>query len=224
LLDAFEQDGCPVCTLIQRNVLRYLDMLIHENVNDIDFRDELRRAGGFCNRHAWLFVTTARGAAVGAAIMYRDLLNAYRQTLRQATISNRGPGLPWRRKTLVALGAHGTLSRDPACPACEIAERDGAIFVGAFAAHCDAWQFVEAYTASNGLCRPHFEVALSRCPGSRAAEALLDAQGKILTRVIDDLDRFLEKSDYRISEEPTALEARSWQRAIELATGKNGVP
>lgn len=52
LLEAFTLDGCPICTLIERNVVRYLDMLIHENVNDIDFRNELRQAGGFCNRHA----------------------------------------------------------------------------------------------------------------------------------------------------------------------------
>jgi hypothetical protein len=222
LLEAFTLDGCPICTLIERNVLRYLDMLIHENVNDIDFRSELRQAGGFCNRHAWLFITTVRGAAIGAAIMYRDILNTYRQRLQLSTVSPKGLG-PLRRRPAVTIPVQGLRTADTDCPACQIAQRDESLFIGAFATHCVEWRFIEGYEASNGLCRPHFEKALSRCPSPNAAQSLLDCQVKLISRVVDDLDRFLQKSDYRAVEEPTSLEARSWQRAIELATGKEGL-
>jgi hypothetical protein len=222
LLDAFNQEGCPICGLVDRNVLRYLDMLIHEGVNDIDFRDELRQVGGFCNHHAWLLVTGMRGAAVGAAIMYRDLLNTYRHAVHQAAGSQKAPGPLWRRRASAALSGRGaTPERNAGCPVCQIARRDEAIFAGAFAEHCDEWKFVEAYDVSYGLCRPHFEQVLDQC-GRSAASALLDAQTKVLSRIVDELDRFLEKSDYRAVEQPTPREARSWQRAIELATGKNG--
>jgi hypothetical protein len=222
LLDAFSQDGCPICTLIEHTVVRYLDMLIHEHVNDIDFRNELRQAGGFCNRHAWLFITTIRGAAVGAAIMYRDVLNTYRQRLQHGSVSQKGLG-PLRRRPSVSFLLPGQSAAEADCPACQIAERDESLFVGAFASHCEEWRFVEGYAASAGLCRPHFEKALGRCSSPVAARSLLDAQVKLISLVVADLDRFLEKSDYRAVEEPTTQEGRSWQRAIELATGKEGL-
>jgi hypothetical protein len=154
--------------------------------------------------------------------MYRDLLNTYRHAVHQAAGSHKSPGPLWRRRASAALGGRGvTPERNADCPACQIARRDEAIFVDAFAEHSGEWKFVEAYAVSHGLCRPHFEHVLDRC-GRNAASALLDAQTKILSRVVDELDRFLEKSDYRAVEQPTPREARSWQRAIELATGKNG--
>lgn len=171
-----------------------------------------------------LFITKLRGAAIGAAIMYRDILNTYRQNLQQGTVSQKGLGPLWRRRASVTFPSHNPGIRHADCPACQIAQRDEHLFVGAFAGHCDEWRFMEAYEASNGLCSSHFEKVLGRCSNQTGAGSLLDAQVKIISRVVDDLDRFLQKSDYRTIEEPTSLEARSWQRAIELDTGKQGVP
>jgi hypothetical protein len=222
LLEAFEGPGCPVCTIVERHVLRYLDMLLYEHVNDIPMREELRRVGGFCNAHAWWLVTHMRGAALGSAIIYRDILHALRE--RMAT-SGGGPILPGSRHRRVR-SPFGRPSAQadphPQCPACAVRLREEEAFLGAILAHSGEWKFMEKYTASHGLCFVHLDQALAMNRDSQAAQRLLEAHAPIVDRLIAELDEFQRKNDYRFRDGPLGEEATSWMRAIEMVCGKDG--
>src|SRR5438132_10582066 len=74
LLDACKKGGCPICTMALDTVARYLDIVIYENVNDPQTRDAVVAARGYCNDHSWQLRAMTSGAALGAALMYRDVL------------------------------------------------------------------------------------------------------------------------------------------------------
>src|SRR3979409_961668 len=73
--EALPQAGCPVCRLAVRSVGRWLASVAYDQVNDVDLRNELRAARGFCNVHAHRWLTEVR-SVLGTAIVYEDLLKA----------------------------------------------------------------------------------------------------------------------------------------------------
>ena len=82
LIEAFGQPGCPVCRLSTEAVDAYLTSVCYEQVNDLDLREQLRSAGGFCRPHAERFIKQRLGQ-LAAAIVYRDVLNTARKRLRE---------------------------------------------------------------------------------------------------------------------------------------------
>ncbi|HEY8286623.1 MAG TPA: DUF6062 family protein [Chloroflexota bacterium] len=219
LMEAFAKPGCPVCRIVEEALLRYLDMLIHENVNDIPFRDELRQAGGFCCDHAWWLVDRVRGAALGTAIMYRDVLHSLDQRLALAVTSGTLSTGRRRRGLTTLLGGRAGQS----CPMCLVREREESAYLGTFADHCSEWRFLEGYESSAGLCFGHLEVALAGRRDHETARSLVTSHRKIVARMLHELDEFQRKTDYRFHDEAIGAEGDSWQRAVELVNGRPGV-
>src|SRR5215472_10023514 len=73
--EALGEPGCAVCRLSLRSVSRLINSMAYEQVNDLDLRQQLRRAGGFCNPHAFQWLREARNV-LGTALIYRDVLTA----------------------------------------------------------------------------------------------------------------------------------------------------
>ena len=73
--EALGQDGCPVCRLAVRSVGRWLASVAYDQINDIELRNTLRAARGFCNVHAHRWLREVRGV-LGTAILYQDFLGA----------------------------------------------------------------------------------------------------------------------------------------------------
>jgi hypothetical protein len=226
LLEALDQGGCPICTIVQEEVLHYLDMLIHEHVNDLDFRADLRQAGGFCNTHAWWLYSRMKGAALGATIMYRDVLNTARERLTQAAASG-GTVLrtPKRRRGLGPFAAGPLAQVDPHsdCPACRVRARMEGAFVSTLINNAADDPFLDRYARSDGVCLLHLDQALVTVRDVGSLRRLLRHQDAIMNRLIAELDEFQRKSDYRFQEEPIGQEGDAWQRAIELVDGKEGM-
>src|SRR6187549_588281 len=80
LIEAFGQPGCPVCRLSTEAVDAYLTSVCYEQVNDLDLREQLRSAGGFCRVHAERFLRQRLGQ-LAAAIVYRDVLSTARKRI-----------------------------------------------------------------------------------------------------------------------------------------------
>ena len=109
LVEALAQRGCPICAIVHEETLQYLDMLIHEHVNDLDFRADLRQAGGFCNTHGWWLHSRVHGAALGATIMYRDVVHTMRERLKHVIAS--GGTVLTRRAVAVGLAHSASAGR-----------------------------------------------------------------------------------------------------------------
>lgn len=226
LVEALGQRGCPICTIVQEEVLHYLDMLIHEDVNDLDFRARLRQAGGFCTTHGWWLYSRVQGAALGATIMYRDVLNTARERLAQAAASGGTVLQPSRRRR--GFGPFGgapeaVATPHPDCPACGVRARIEGVFVSTLISHAPDERFLDRYGESDGVCLIHLDQTLRTARDAGSLRRLLQKHEAIMTRLITELDEFQRKSDYRFRDEQIGAEADAWQRAIELVDGKDGI-
>jgi hypothetical protein len=223
LVEAFGESGCAICGLIEQSTRRYLDVLIHENVNDPDFRAQLRAAGGFCNTHAWWLVTKTHGAALGSSIMFRDILSTLNDQLKATTGKSRSLPFGGRQrwaKRLVSRQAESHHELASGCPACGLRRREESVFLGVFLDHCQEQDFLATYGASSGLCFPHFYNVLKHAGGAVDLSSVVEIHARIVDDLVAELDEFQRKSDYRFTAEAPGSEIDAWRRAIELATGK----
>ena len=123
LLDAFREEGCPVCRLLLKWSRSYLDSLFYEYVNDSGIRSRLRESYGFCNWHTWMAATIDHSQS-GIAIIYEHLLKDQIQLL-QAMLRSIKPRFWWGRLKAKWFRAEGKppilaqRSRTSPCPACE---------------------------------------------------------------------------------------------------------
>lgn len=229
LRDALAEDGCAVCRLASQAVARHLDFLLHESVNDAGVRRDVRRARGFCNRHAWQ-LRDLQGA-LGIAIIYRDVVVAVLEDVGEA----RSPGVrqrawnrvrssvsdptstPDRAALLAALAPAGPCL---ACRARETAER---MYLRTLVDHAGDPDIVAGFERSGGLCVRHLRGSIEQARNEEAIEQILDMQSKAWEHLRDNLSEFIRKHDYRFRDESLEAEGDSWIRAVAAISGGRGV-
>lgn len=128
---ACAQKGCPLCTIVADRSKRYIDNMLFEHVSDRGFRAKYRSSGGFCADHARSLDSYRDGLAV--AILGEDILADALPSLK-------------KRKSLKYPGV---------CPACAETDRIEKEFLGFIAEITDP-DFISFFTASDGLCVPHY--------------------------------------------------------------------
>jgi hypothetical protein len=208
--EALVQAGCPVCRLAVRSVGRWLTSVAYEQINDIELRNELRAARGFCNVHAHRWLREVR-SVLGTAIVYQDLLTA---ALRELDGENVPRGPRWR----AILGAQGGEVRD--CPACRVQTEAEERFVTALLASVAADPHL--LDGSEGMCLGHTRAAQRR--GGPGAERVVQQTRAAIQLLLDDLGEVIRKEDYRFRHEPRTDDERAApSRAVARAAGAEGL-
>ncbi len=202
--------GCALCALEDGAVKRYLEGILYEKVNDQSIRDDLKKSGGFCARHAHRLADLGDG--LGTAILYQDqirrILDALEKDGSAAAKARRG-------RTSIA-------DRSARCPACRFAEQTRARNTRTLLDALDDADMHEALRGSGGLCYPHLLVAAGQADERRRAR-LMEVHRPKLSVLLHMLEEYQRKQDYRFAAEADAEESDSWLRAIEVATGRRGV-
>jgi hypothetical protein len=195
-----------------RSVSRLINSIAYEQVNDLDLRQQLRRAGGFCNPHAFQWLREAH-SVLGTALIYRDVLNAALDA-----IDSSGPANGQRSRLL--RGLLGSRQSDAQCPACQAQAEAEARYLDSLLAVLAA--DAAALLDSEGLCRRH-TLAAARS-GREGAELVVRHTREVVTRLLANLDEVVRKEDYRFRREPRTEEERSApSRAIAWAAGADGL-
>ena len=233
LLEACAKPGCPQCRLSEKWVNSYLDAIMYESVNDPGTREQLHRSLGYCNEHAWRLPDTGGGAALGIAIIYRDLAGRILGALEKARFApanrlslRQAQELLDREKPTVATQAlvRG-LQPHEECPAC--AHRDMmetialTAMLNALAQNDERMQ--AALKTSAGLCLPHLRRAFELARDQIAFERLLTITKEKVSELVSELDEFICKSDYRFNQDGFGPEGDSWRRALAWMVGARGV-
>jgi hypothetical protein len=209
--EALGLGGCPVCRLAVRSVDRWLASVAYEGVNDVQLRNELRGARGFCNVHAHRWLTEVH-SVLGTAIVYEDLLKASLRELDATDKAQRG-GL-WR----AILGAQGADVGN--CPACRAQTEAEERFLAALLATVAAEPGV--LEGSEGVCLRHMRTALRR--GGPGAEHVLHRTRSAIERLLGELGEVIRKEDYRFRHEPrTDAERTAPSRAVARIAGADGL-
>ncbi len=248
LLRALQQRGahCPICHLVHKGVVNYLDSISYESVNDLDIRAGLRKALGYCAVHGqeWLRLQDT----LGTAIIWRDVLSHVLDVLQvyvapsgkagsrknddeviagtgdesfmdklQKFLSNSGNG---RRDLDVGPTLAAALEPQAPCPACEYTVKREKDLADAFARGLTHGEFREAYRKHEvGLCLPHFRRVLRLLASDALVRVLVQAQRARMERTVAELAEVVRKYDYRYSDEPRGDEFKAPARSVEQAAG-----
>jgi hypothetical protein len=199
MVEAMRERGCALCRLVAQASHRYLDAILYEAVNTEEFRAKFRAARGFCPRHTREAGTFAN--ALGTSILYREVLAD--ALARWEMVSAKGGSIgPQKAK----------------CPACLVEEGLVANFIETVYGHIGDAAFLEAYRASDGLCAGHFEALVAKAP-ARVKRTLVEMEREKMNVLIERLDEFVRKSDYRFAQEPKGDEGHAWLDAIRKSAG-----
>ena len=223
LLDALAQPGCAFCRLLDDIANRLIDSILFESVNDVKVREGLNGARGLCRWHAPLLVRT--GSALGTATIMQGVLKVL---LRESAGGEATPGSRLRA-LLRGMGGGGpaadalaaTLAPQTPCPVCAHESTFAAQYAQTLLRQATPGSaLTAAYEASDGLCLLHLRGVLAQAAPGPAPAWLVAAQRAIWSRLNDELEEFLRKSDYRFQKEPFGAERDSWQRAISAVSGQ----
>ncbi len=207
--EALDQGGCAVCRLALRSVGRWLKSVAYEQVNDVELRDRLRAARGFCNLHAHRWLREV-GSVLGTAIVYQDLLTTALQELDGENVQR---GQRWR----AMLGGSGP---SEACPACVAQSEAEERYLTALLATVAAEPAV--VDGTEGLCVRHTRAARRR--GGPGAEPLVKLTRSAVEQLLAELSEVIRKEDYRFRHEPrTEAERTATPRAVARAASADGL-
>jgi len=196
--------GCPLCHIVKDRADRYIDNLLFEHVSDRGFRALHRASGGFCTFHSENLVSFRDGLAV--AILSRDIL--------EDRIANFKKNRPWRP--------------EGKCPICAEQERIEEEYLSFLASSTgdskEEKELKELFTASDGLCAPHY-AALLFTPKSRpraVPEWIKKFHEAKFTELLRRIDKFIELSAYGRQKEFAALGEKDqlvWKEAALVLRG-----
>lgn len=192
---ACEKEGCPLCSIINERAERYIDNMLFEHVSDRGFRAKYRASAGFCDRHAANLESFRDGLAV--AILGVDVLT----TLLPDLAKKRNPRLKGH------------------CPACEESDRVEQEFLGYLSDRSEE-EFVRIFTASEGLCVPHYRRLLTLT--KQVPRWLSDFQRERFETLLERSKRFVEYSAWGRQDDFASLDEKDRIVWKELARTLRG--
>jgi len=227
MVEVLQQPGCPVCTRQDIASKRALGALLYEQVTDPLTRRHLLGSRGLCNWHAWM-LPEIRDSALGTALVYKHLLQDVLRTFpglsEHQTLSR------WQRlvdqvsrrrgKAAGPEGHRGQRADCPVCRLCRRAERNDVRTILTFWAEPE---FAQAFGQSAGLCLPHLLASAQICRGHANLPSVLADHVRRCQELIEELEEFIRKRDYRFQREPYGPERDSWRRVLEVFVGQTGV-
>jgi len=203
LLDALKETGCPICFLVKKSAHKFMDDILYENVNDPGVRDNIRKAGGFCNRHAWQLRKIGDGFGLG--IVYEELMRLGLKELQAPA------GFQMKEEA------------EKPCIVCN-EERDVAgRYISVFLEHFDDAELKLSYKNSFGFCSPHLNLAIKMCRNKKSVKEIIDIESAKVNGLLDELKEFHRKHGYRFTKDRFGEDFYSWTRAIEKMIGKEGI-
>ncbi len=204
-----QQSGCAICRCARQTAERFFTALLDEYINDPETRQELRDAGGFCAFHAGELL--ARRNPLGTAILYNDLLSQRRALLER-----------WRRPRVLAAPRAGVAPNGRHCPVCAAERETERRAAEVLARGLDEGGLRAAWSASEGLCWPHFTTVHALARQGRVA--LDEVQTARMDQTLEELRLLIDSFDYRNRDGRPAHIETAWRRAVPWAVGDRRLP
>ncbi len=213
MLDIFDDEGCPVCNLVNRAVEGYFADLLYENVNDRTLRARFARDVGLCNRHVHQLGGYNDGLAIG--ILYRDIIA---KTIRALG----GPDGGAASDMVAELPLHRGH-----CLVCDYERDTESRMIGIIADFACDDEFRARFLRSRGLCIPHLARIASALPGKTLPAWLADFHCEKYATLLSDLDVYLESCNFtrdRSKPQPDSAQSRVWKKIPDRVAGYAGLP
>ena len=212
LLDAFPEQGCPICRLILRDEARYINALIYEYFNDNGTFQAFVAGRGWCNTHG-ARIRQTKGNVLGLALLSGA---AYDEILSLTAGGLFGGVARLLRKNATA----DALEPVGPCEICTFMDGAEQRYLEAVNNTWNDARFSEAYRQSEGFCLPHVRMLLRRMSDPAP---LLAIQREKWTALLYELRDFVQKYDKDNALELIGAEGDSWRRATRYLMGEEGV-
>jgi len=215
LIDAMDEDSCPVCRLLQRDSDKLLDTMLYESVTQPEMHAIIRQSMGLCNVHGWQLAEN--GNVMSIAVLYSAVVNeAIKRSKPSMNPQQRLRGLFNRTGNREMESA---LSPDAPCPVCARLDENQDRYISVFADKMTDDRFMTAFEASDGLCLAHFRQVIAR----HSTPEFIEIQREKWQVVYDDMQEFIRKYDPTKADSAIGVEGDSWLRAIRQFVGERGV-
>jgi hypothetical protein len=213
VLDALKRAReCPLCELESRGLRQYVDTLLYEGVTDPGIRAGLVQSKGYCPRHVDVLLSFRNG--LGTAILYEDQVRVFLDLLHTLV----GASLRAASREVVRYAQH------PECSLCRLQREDRDRHVSSLVDGLVHEEMRDAFQASPGLCVPHFLLAVQATGSESALRFLVEIELQKLRELLQDLETFCRKHDYRYCHKGYGKEADSWVRAVRMIAGRDDSP
>lgn len=185
LQKASEKPGCPICTIVNERIARYIDGMLFEHISDRTFRAQYREAGGFCKNHSKTLLSYRDGLAVAI--------------LGQGELSEKIED--FSRKKMRKYKAE--------CPACLEKERIEKEFLQFIAESAklgkeDEDELKDLITGGPGICSEHYSIMVKN-HGKRIPKWFSSFQEEIFRRLLERTNRFIDFSAWGKQEQFNSL-------------------
>lgn len=214
---AYHAATCPICALLTRSERRYIDATLYEHVTDVQWREEVRSARGFCALHTEHVLDVGR-SALGVSLVTADILKTLQALLPSVGAGGGASALGRLRSAIGGGGASNPLRPQRPCPICAYLADLANVYVASLLDDLVSEPALTTYKASPGLCLPHLSAAIER--GGPGLRALLGHQAVAWGSLEAELNEFTRKSDYQFSGEPMESERDAWRRALRMLSGQ----
>ena len=207
-----QSPGCPICHYGRQAGHAFLEGLLYESVNDFGLRQQLGQSLGFCAFHSQEMLRFP-GTRLGAAILEQAMLKEALHRINDQT--------PARRSLLGGRRNHGDVSPVLGdCPVCLHEREAERRAIEELLAHWDD-DWAGALENAGGLCYNHLHQAIRLSPDRETASQLKAIHQRLWQALIEHLDAFIRKHDYRFRHEPISdEETEAIRRAILILTGE----
>lgn len=228
---ACQREGCPVCTVVLENMDRVMDTWNYEGFTDVEHRQNVIYARGFCPLHTWQLAQ--RNNAFQFAVIYREILSDLLETMSgeqaQTKHARRSTQEHWLAKVKHWFQSGSSTHEDTGqffagCSFCRTRTTLEQRVVGRLVDLLPSQEMQSLLRQSTGLCRLHsiqISHILSEQPSLHSI--LLACQRICLQRTLAEVKELIRKHDYHASAEPRGDEMMAWRRAAELCAGNPGV-
>ncbi len=204
ILDALDNNECPICFLIKKSIEGYFESLLYENITDISFRSKFRKQNGFCNFHSYKFFKYNDSLAV--LLTYKDLLvqkiNEYNKNLSIKTKKN----------------------KHKECLICELANDIEKRYISEIIDHLNDIEFKNNFINSEGLCIQHFELVIAKL--KKIPKWFFDFHNLKYKKLLEQINKSLEASNFSKGNKRPVLsieEASAWKRIVRIISGFEGM-
>ncbi|MCE4606295.1 MAG: DUF6062 family protein [Desulfurococcales archaeon] len=197
--DSLKKRYCPICTILSNYEVSILESILYERVNDPGVRREFIGSMGLCKHHAWLIVELSEKSTLvdnlGPSLLYRDVLALY---IRQDLHS--------KRET---------------CPICrEVASYEKMIVNWVSQCIDTSDWFRSLYSHGKAVfCDKHYHMIVSQMRNPHAIEEFKSIQREKLITILNRIDSYISKKDYRSKQEIGEEEVYAWIDALQALKG-----
>lgn len=223
LQDGLSSGECPICYSSRKTTRRYIHSFLYEGMMSSIAREEFLDGGGFCREHFWqakAIESECWADGFGLAILCENLLSAFMKDLEKADKIRRGLRTGLLKVRRRAKKRKMQFTRDPQCPACDMARRMEDHYLRTLEELLDDSDFREDYRRSTGLCLSHVCVAIDSWTSETAVESVRRLANSQVNHLINELREFERKHDYQYKHEPRSSEWSSPERALDFLVGR----